>query len=94
MCIKEVRMAYVVKNRLLELIAIKARNEGRSISRREIAEATGISLSSIQNWAHNNVNRFDGDQIAAFCWYFECGVDDLLIIKDAPETETPVAPAA
>lgn len=77
-----------VKNRFLELLAIKSREAGRRISRAEIAQETGVSISSIQNWAYNKITRFDGDQIAAFCQYFGCTVDELIIVGD-DELESP-----
>jgi putative transcriptional regulator len=74
-----------VRNRFNELLAVKERKEARSISRRQIAEETGISLTSIHNWATNQVTRYDGLQIKTFCEYFNCNVGDLLIIEEASE---------
>ena len=72
----------IVRNRFNELLAVKERKEGRSISRRQIAEDTGISLSSVHNWATNQVTRYDGLQIATFCEYLNCSPGDLLIIEE------------
>lgn len=89
-----------VQNRLDELLAIKARKEGRRISRRDLERETGISLTSIQNWANNRVQQFHSNQIATFCEYFGCGIEDLLILVPddagelAPEMETPLLRAS
>jgi len=84
-----------VRNRFNELLAVKERKVKRSISRRQIAEDTGISLSSVHNWATNQVTRYDGSQILAFCEYLECSPGDLLIIEDveAGQTKTLLATA-
>lgn len=83
----------LVQNRFNELLARKERIEKRSISRRMVAEETGISLSSVQGWATNSVMRFDSNQIATFCAYLNCTIGELLImVKDesSPETKTPL----
>lgn len=72
----------VVQNRFSELLAHKARIENRTISRRIVAEETGISVTSIQNWATNSIQRFDALQIATFCKYFDCTVAELLVIAE------------
>ena len=80
-----------VVNRFSELLALKERHEQRSYSRREISEMTGISLTSVQNWATNNTTRYDEAQILAFCDFFNCNLGDLLIMEEVlnPEdTET------
>jgi DNA-binding Xre family transcriptional regulator len=77
-----------IETRFAELVAIKARKEKRRISRRMVVEETGISLTSIQNWANNNVTQFHQDQIVAFCKYFDCTIDELLIlVEDETESE-------
>lgn len=85
-----------VENRLAELLARKQRIEKRRISRRRMAEETGISFSSIQGWATNAISRYDALQIAVFCDYLGCGVEELLVIvedDESPEikTELPLA---
>ena len=75
----------VVQNRFLELLAQKARREGRKITRRQAAKETGISLTSVQNWSANTVRQFHSHQIAVFCKYLDCTVDELLVIEDVAE---------
>lgn len=72
----------VVKNRVAELVAIKARREARRISHRDLANETGLSRSSIQYWMANSVTRFDAHQIVTLCDYFGVGVDELLVVED------------
>lgn len=81
-----------IQNRLKELLARKERIEDRKITRRVMAEETGISLSSVQAWANNTVTRYDAEQIATFCQYLDCGVNDLIVlVEDPEEAETKAA---
>lgn len=82
-----------VVNRFEELCAIKGRREGRKITRRIVAEETGVSLSSVQAWAGNTLLFYGVEQIAAFCEYFDCKVGELLVMEaaaEAPENENPL----
>lgn len=86
-----------VQTRFLELLAAKQRRERRTITREQVAEETGVSLSSVQKWALNTVTRFDSKQIVAFCDYFNCGIGDLLVIEnvdECPERESPLTAIA
>jgi len=76
-----------LKNRFSELLAIKERTEERKISRRQIAETTGISLTSVQNWASNSITQYGQEQILAFCKFFECTPGDLFLIVGEDEEE-------
>lgn len=80
----------VIKNRFKELLAKKERVENRKITRRDVAAETGISLSSIQAYANNTVQRYDADKLAILCDYFDCTISDLLIREnvDSPEMQT------
>lgn len=83
-----------VENRMTELLARKQRQEKRRISRRVMAEETGISLSTVQRWADNSLLRYDAVHIAVLCDYLKCGVDELLVIvedDESPETKTELA---
>lgn len=82
-----------VQNRFTELLAVKSRRENRKITREAVAKETGISITSVQNWASNNVTRFDALQIATFCRYFRCDIADLLVLPEKdidPEINTPL----
>ena len=85
----------ILQNRFTELLARKERLEKRSISRRKVAQETGIGLSSVQNWAANQVTRYDAMQIITFCEYLKCTPGDLLVIEEEKEgqTKTPLAAA-
>jgi len=78
-----------VENRFGELLAKKERVERRRISRRTVSDETGISLTSVQNWATNSTSRFDDQQIIAFCKYFNCEISDLLVLVPEETLNTP-----
>ena len=82
-----------VQNRFSELLAKKERIEERQISRRVVALETGISLSSVQNWATNNLTRFDAHQIEVFCQYLKCKPGDLIVLAEE-ERKTPLSASA
>lgn len=83
-----------VQNRFMELKALKMRRESRSIPNVLVAEETGLSLSSVQNWAHNRVTRYDAHQISTLCQYFDCTIDELLILSENEEDPEPVSDVA
>lgn len=71
-----------IQNRLTELAAIKARQENRTISYRDIAQETGIALGTVSSWANNRITRYDAPVLLALCEWLGCSISDLLIITD------------
>lgn len=77
-----------IENRFKELLKRKSQQEKRKLPRRLIAEETGISLTSVQNWASNRVTQYQDAQIIAFCKYFDCTIDELLVmVEDEDESQ-------
>jgi Predicted transcriptional regulator len=92
-----------VRNRFHELLARKARHEGRRISQRTAADETGLAKATIDRYARNDVTRYDEPILLVLCDYLKCSVSDLLVIEEvavegngdeSPETETPLAAIA
>lgn len=77
-----------VNNRFGVLLAEKAANEKRRIPVSEVAEKTGVTRKTLQNWANNTITRFDAPVIDALCRYFDCQPGDLFTWSD----DTPPAP--
>ena len=71
-----------VSSRVGELIAIKARREGRRLSQRQVAKEAGIPKTTLDSYARNEVIRFDESTILALCEYFQVPVGELLVIED------------
>ena len=70
-----------VRVQISELLAAKARREGRErITQEELAAAIGIPQGTISRWAGNKVDRLDRHIMAALCDYFDCEVNELLYL--------------
>jgi len=70
-----------LRSRFLILLTQRELREGRRIRYNEIAAATGVSPSAVARWTRNEVNKFEGPVLEAFCAYFDCDVGDLLYIE-------------
>lgn len=70
-----------VNNRFGILLAEKSMIERRRIPISEVAEKTGITWKTLQQWANNTVTRYDASVINALCRYFSCQVGDLLVYE-------------
>ena len=78
-----------IVNRFEELLAQKERRDGQRYSRQAISDITGISVTSVQNWASNTTTRFDAKQILVFSDFLECEPGDLFAIEEVQETNSP-----
>lgn len=67
-----------VNNRFGVLLAEKSAKEKRRIPISEVAEKTGITWKTLQQWSNNTVTRFDAPVIEALCKYFGCKIGDLI----------------
>lgn len=76
-----------LRSRFLTLVSIKEHEIGRRIKAIEIAEATGVSPATVGRWLKNEVNKFEGPVLEAFCSYFDCDVGDLLYIEPEKNKE-------
>ena len=75
-----------VVNRFAELLAIKEREDGRRYTRRDIQDATGVSLQSIQNWFHNETTQFSARQLGIFADFLGCEPGDLITWTEGGES--------
>ena len=75
----------ILSNRAHELLAIKRRKLGRSITQRDVADETGIALSTISRWFRNDIQRMDAHVVVALAEYFECDIGDLLVIEESDD---------
>lgn len=63
------------------LVNNKEQREGRRITNKEIAKATGVSMPTITRWMRNEVTKIDTPVLEAFCKYFDCDIADLLYLE-------------
>lgn len=75
-----------LRNNFLMLLTQKEQREGRRIRHGEVVKETGITLATILRWEKNEVNKFEGPVIEAFCDYFGCEVGDLLYLERGENT--------
>lgn len=89
-----------IVNRVAELLEIKARTEGRRISRRQLAKEVGLSLPTLQSWIDNDIKQMPVESLNRWCAYFKCDIGDLLLFQSKPQsmldieeenTKTPLA---
>ena len=66
-------------NRVKILIAEKELREGRKWPYDAITKATGISTSTLSNYALQKVGRFDASTLNALCHFFNCQPGEILI---------------
>jgi DNA-binding Xre family transcriptional regulator len=67
-------------------MAEKQIRENRLITTVVIAQETGLSLPSVYRWVNDELQRFDSDGIVTLCEYFNCRIEELLVIEDNPES--------
>lgn len=64
--------------RFKDLLLRKSAEEGRLITQKEVAEATGLSLPTISRWYHNDVKRIEVDTVTKLSVYFGCTFNQLV----------------
>lgn len=68
-----------VKNRLNELM-----NE-RGLKQDKLAAELGITPGTVSRWVRNQVDRYDRDTLEKIIDYFDCGIQDILIVEGVPK---------
>lgn len=84
-----------IKNRFSELLAIKERREGRSISKQEVADTIGASFNTIQALAINRGNKYlHRETIEKLLEYFDVSHHEFFetVISETEEGEDTVTP--
>lgn len=84
---------YIVKNRIAEHLAIKARRDGVAhITQQEIMAATGLPQQTVSTHIRNLVSRVEFRVIAIWCEYLDITPDQFLTwvaVEDDSEEEDP-----
>jgi DNA-binding Xre family transcriptional regulator len=70
-----------IRNRFMDLLAAKAELEGRKISLTKAAKETGIALTTLFRWSHQDVDQYSGPVLIALCDYLECKIGDLIVYE-------------
>ena len=67
-----------IRNRFKIALAEKEVKDGRRYTYRDIQELTGVSTSTLTDWAQGKVKNVAVDTLAALCFFFECQPSALL----------------
>lgn len=57
----------------------------RRITNREVADAIGVSEQAIGRWMRGDVSQANFELLERFMRYFDCTLDELLILEEMPE---------
>lgn len=72
-----------IRNRIGELIAIgKRTGDPERYSYRAIAEATGLSKTTVGKWARNEVEAYDRRSLATFCDFFGVPPGEIIVYEE------------
>ena len=71
------RMAQI-RNRFKILLAQKEAADGRKYTYDDIRGLTGVSPTTLSNYAQGNVTRFDEPTLVALCNWFGCELAELI----------------
>lgn len=79
----------MIRYRIQELLADKHFREGRRITIKELAEATGISRVTLSKMVNQIGYGTLTDHLDKLCRFFGCTISELAeYVPDPPETET------
>ena len=74
-----------LKSNLLVLVAEKSQRDGKRITLRSVARDTGVSTYTIYALANNDLIEYPREVLEKLCSYFDCQLNDLLMMSDAPK---------
>lgn len=84
-----------IRNRFKILLAQKEVRDGRSYTYEDIQSETGVSPTTIANYAQGRVTRFDEVTLVKLCDWLDCELSDLIAYPPAlSQQETRAALAA
>lgn len=68
----------LIRNRFKILLAQKEAVEGRKYTYDDIRQITGVSPTTLSNYAQGTVTRFDEPTLVALCKFFDCELAELI----------------
>ena len=74
-------MTFTFRTNLKQLVLNKAAQVGHTISQREVAEQTGLSLPAINRWFSGKVDRVEPDTVGKLTTYLGCEMTDLISLQ-------------
>jgi len=81
-----------IANRFMELLAAKARREGRGrITISQVCEETNLARATVDGYVHNTITRYDAHVIQNLCDYLGCQPGDLLVMEEVEDPQMKTA---
>ncbi len=81
-----------ITNRFMELLAAKARREGRGkIPISQVCIDTGLHRATVDGYVHNTITRYDAHVIQILCDYLNCKPGDLLVMEEVEDPQMKTA---
>ena len=74
----QIQKVGTIRNRLKIALAEKETRDGKRYTYRELQTLTGVSTSTLTDWARGHVKHISIDALAAMCAFLECTPADLL----------------
>jgi DNA-binding Xre family transcriptional regulator len=91
--ISEKIKVYGMKSRLRILMAEKSTREDKRITLRDIHNATGVGMHTLQGMSKGTIKTISIDALDTLARYFDCSLDDLFYREESGNT-VPVLAAA
>ena len=67
-------------------IKIEELRKEKNISKEKICKALNLQRGNLNKYCRDDFKRIDANLIIKLCEFFDCGISDLLEIRDEPET--------
>lgn len=67
-------------------IKIEELREEKNISKEKICKALNLQRGNLNKYCRDGFKRINANLIIKLCEFFDCGISDLLEIRDEPET--------
>lgn len=64
--------------RVEQLVLAKSAAQGTRISQREVAEESGVPLTTLSRWYNQSFERMDADTVLKLMRYLGCTLNDLV----------------
>uniref|UniRef100_B8HZ58 Transcriptional regulator, XRE family n=1 Tax=Cyanothece sp. (strain PCC 7425 / ATCC 29141) TaxID=395961 RepID=B8HZ58_CYAP4 len=64
-------------------LAVLMAEKDPKLSQHKLADDTGLGITTVNRLFNNKFSRVDTHTIEVLCRYFECKVDDLLVLRQS-----------
>jgi transcriptional regulator with XRE-family HTH domain len=72
-------VAFIIRNRLAELMAEYGTRTGNRLSQEELSDQTGVAQSTISLYVTNQVKRYDMNVVSRFLRFFNISIAEFFV---------------